>query len=159
MQPRIILRRLLQLIHTLSDILIQPRLISDYTHTHVIFGRSFQTGLHIIAQKPHQGIYLVTRPAPVFRAERIDRQILYPHPVSFLTDHLHRLCPLYVSVVSGHPLLLCPSAVSVQNDRHMIRNLHIFFHDNPPDLSVTLGKGTTEYTSHIFCKPLSIRFP
>jgi len=57
----------------------------------------------------------------------IYRQIMDAQIPCILADLFYGLCPLHMSVVARHALCLCPSAVSIQNNRHMIRNIHFFF--------------------------------
>ena len=131
MQAAVCPRRLFQLVDPFPDVRVQPGLIPQHPDAHIVFGRRPQTGLHVIAQKPHQGVHLILGAVPVFRRKGVYRKITDPHPVSLLADLLHPLCSLDMAVISGHSFRLRPSSVSVQDDRHMIRYFpfcHFYLH-------------------------------
>ena len=67
MQPVIVFGRFLKFCYSFADVRIQSGLIAQNPDAHPVLLRRLQTGLHIIAQKLHQGIHFFLRSAPVLR--------------------------------------------------------------------------------------------
>ena len=85
--------------------------------------------VQIFFKQGHDGLHLVRRALPVFRGERVDRQVFNTEVLAVGRDAAERLRACRVAHFARQSALFCPATVAVHDDGDMPRERVVVFHD------------------------------
>ena len=95
----------------------------------------FVDGLvQVFFKQRHDGLHLVLRALPVFRGERVDRQVLDAEIFAVGGDTAERFRACRMAHLARQTALFCPAAVAVHDDGDMpgqsiVFHIKLAFHD------------------------------